>query len=332
MPISSAKLQFKNKPSFSGHETFFCRNLWLKKGFDFLRAGKSFLDPEALHSLGVGKNMVTSIRFWMRAFGFTEDDQLTPLAYALFNDLKSIPENELTLKHCAKGHDPYCEDLGTLWLLHWKLVTTERATIFSLLFNDLRREKVEFTQSNFVYFATRLAELMGLKLSNNSLISDFAVALRIYIPGMIGGKEPEDGFTGLLTELRLIRKLGRINAENTKDSYFNIENSEKPTLPSDIVLFAILEQLTEQNVDDTGSQSLGGQSISFDQMLTERNSPGAVFALSPQGLYDKLLSISRHPVYAKYVVFSDQAGVKELQIKKTLLPLEVLDNYYLSSQ
>jgi len=44
--------------SFSGHESFQCRQLWLKKGFDYIKAGKSFNSGDAVVDLGVGKNMV----------------------------------------------------------------------------------------------------------------------------------------------------------------------------------------------------------------------------------------------------------------------------------
>jgi len=47
--------------SFAGHETFTCKNYWLKKGYDHSREGKKFND-NAVIDLGVGKNMVNSIR------------------------------------------------------------------------------------------------------------------------------------------------------------------------------------------------------------------------------------------------------------------------------
>ncbi len=47
---------------FSGHEKFHCRQFWLKKGYDFVQAGHKFSDKDAVVDLGVGKNMVGSIR------------------------------------------------------------------------------------------------------------------------------------------------------------------------------------------------------------------------------------------------------------------------------
>ena len=90
---------------FSGHESFSCKSLWLKKGYDYLNNGYNFRESDAVISLGVGKNMVSSIRYWLKAFGLTEEDELTEFADYIFSD--------------KDGKDMFTEDLATLWLLHW---------------------------------------------------------------------------------------------------------------------------------------------------------------------------------------------------------------------
>ena len=74
------------KIGFSGHETFVCRHFWLKKGYDFLTQGGSFTDEDAVVSLGVGKNMVSSIRFWMRGFHILDDNGLTEMGTFLLRE------------------------------------------------------------------------------------------------------------------------------------------------------------------------------------------------------------------------------------------------------
>ena len=96
--------------SFSGHESFFCKPLWLKKAYDAMNEGVNFSSPDAVAALGVGKNMVASIRFWSRAFGLSTNDIPTPFAVSIFDT--------------DKGYDPYLEDEGTLWLLHYYLLIT----------------------------------------------------------------------------------------------------------------------------------------------------------------------------------------------------------------
>lgn len=51
------------RPIFSGHESFACKSHWLKRGYDFVRGENNFNDDDAVVRLGVGKNMVASIKF-----------------------------------------------------------------------------------------------------------------------------------------------------------------------------------------------------------------------------------------------------------------------------
>jgi hypothetical protein len=56
---------------FSGHETFPCRYAWLPKAVRALASSPKALSDEenAMVELGVGKNMVRAIRFWVQAAG-----------------------------------------------------------------------------------------------------------------------------------------------------------------------------------------------------------------------------------------------------------------------
>jgi hypothetical protein len=106
----AAKANDKALPvfSFSGHETFVFRYGWLKKAYDAARENAQvFGDDQAIVTLGVGKNMVRSIRHWALATGVLAEEPktrgthlgATPLADFLFG---------------ATGHDPYLEDPNTL--------------------------------------------------------------------------------------------------------------------------------------------------------------------------------------------------------------------------
>jgi hypothetical protein len=59
---------------FSGHESFACRYAWLPKAYRELATDPDALADEdrAMVRLGVGKNMVRSIRFWVEVMGVAE--------------------------------------------------------------------------------------------------------------------------------------------------------------------------------------------------------------------------------------------------------------------
>src|SRR5690242_12332063 len=124
--------------SFSGHETFPFRYPWLKKGFDAVQKdGDVFLRDDAITTLGVGKNMVRSIRNWCLAAGVLAENRErhgalrpTELGNLLFAD---------------DGLDPYLEDPATLWLLHWQIASNRaRATTWFWTFSHFHEP--EFTR------------------------------------------------------------------------------------------------------------------------------------------------------------------------------------------
>ena len=115
---------------FSGHETFHCKHFWPKKGFEFLSKQNSFKSKEAVVELGVGKNMVASIAHWMKVLGLTTGEgeiELTEFANKFFQD---------------DGYDPYIEDKGTLYILHYNLLSKDIASIYNLVFNQFRKTRV----------------------------------------------------------------------------------------------------------------------------------------------------------------------------------------------
>ena len=97
------------EPMFARHETFHLRHMWLKKAYNGLQKdGSLFLREDATVRLGVGKNMVGSIRFWCQAYKVIEREK------------NVLATTELGHRILAEdGLDPYLERPQTLWLLHW---------------------------------------------------------------------------------------------------------------------------------------------------------------------------------------------------------------------
>ncbi len=129
---------------FSGHESFFCKQFWLKKGFDFVKQGKKFSEKTSVIDLGVGKNMVNSIKFWVNAFGVVENKAgTTYLGEYLFGE---------------NGKDLYLEDIASVWLLHYFLVKNGKASIYHIVFNELQAHREDFTKDQLHTFLKRKCE------------------------------------------------------------------------------------------------------------------------------------------------------------------------------
>jgi len=277
---------------FTGHDTFYCRQFWLKKGFDHIKNGKSFND-NAVIDLGVGRNMVTAVRFWVNAFGLGSNDKPSEWAERLFSD---------------EGLDPYIEDIGTLWLLHHELITQKYSSIYSLIFNGFRRQRIEFTKEHLMRFINRRCEQQGVNLNPSSLKRDVDVFINNYaLPD--GNKEVEERFSGLLYELNILSKIEK------SGGWYRIENHNRPSLPPEIVLFCILKNKTNNET-----------TFSFKDLLEKDDSVGRIFALNANGLMNKIQTLITQ--YPKHLVWSDDGGVQTLQIKKELNHWSILEKYY----
>ena len=289
------------KLQFSGHESFICKHFWLKKGYDFLCQKGNFNNDEAVVELGVGKNMVISISYWLKAFGIVDNsNKITDIGKYLFDD--------------RTGKDPYIESIGSIWLLHYYLLKTEKASIYSLFFNEFRRERHEFTKEHLVKFLAKKVEQEG-KVSANTISGDIAVLLRNYLTADYKNTklDVEDEFSNLMLDLELIQSYQVENSEGRNVEWYRVQSNIRPDLPTAIVLYSILDNPTY------------GKSIPFRDLLVGRNSPGVVFALNEDGLYQKIEEITKSN---RNIIYTETAGVRELQIKNNINKEDILNGYY----
>lgn len=246
--------------------------------------------------------MVASIRYWLKAFGLTDEyDQPNNFAEMLFGKF---------------GKDPYIENIGTLWLLHYFLVKTNRASIYSLVFNEFRKERREFNQAQLERFINRKCVESNNTTSPKSIQRDINVFLKNYIRPRHSKKNIDENFSAILIDLGLIQELA--TADSGTGLWYAIASKDRPEIPPEIILFAILDQYSWEELP----QNL---SISFRDLLNGANSVGNIFAMTSRGLLDKIGEIVESN---STIVFSDDAGIKELQFKRPIDRWEILQEYY----
>ncbi len=278
-----------SRPVFSGHETFRCKTHWLKRGYDFICNEGNFNSDDAVIHLGVGKNMVSSIKFWMKAFNFLNaENTVTDIADYLLNDID--------------GKDPYFENMGTLWLLHFMLINNNYSTIYKITFIDFHRLRNEIDKVKLQNFIKTIC-FNGLysKLYNESTVKkDIDVLLHNYCNY---GKENIEEQNTLLSPLNLIR------VGSDKETWiFNYINQNN--IPAEIFLYAIIK-----SKGDT-------MSVSFE-LLQELS---LIFCLDNNELLEIIDRVCC--LYPTEIIFSDNAGIKELQFRRIFEETDVLDSYY----
>lgn len=299
---------------FARHETFCPRYGWLKKGYDRV-AGENgrkadshiFDDEYAIEKLGVGKNMVRSIRFWCMAFKIIEPMKPTnPLRISGAMKPTALGTDLLA----EKGWDPYLEDPASLWLLHWKLFTEPLlVTAWSLAFNLNTLETFTLNDLSRALIEQRETNTSFIRYSESSFKKDASCLTRMYASN---DKTQAEAIECPFTALELINA-----GDRPKTLRFNLD--DKPTLPDPIFLSACCDYADHYAARSTAT--------SLNRLTYGFNSPGVVFKLSESDIGNRL---ERSAPSIQGVSFTESYGNRQLQFEKAphLLARRLLKAYY----
>ena len=300
-------LAYLTNPSFSGHQTFPFRYTWLKKGVDAVVEDPTiFSSEDASVTLGVGKNMVSSIRHWGSVAGLIRTDTYergrllpTPLGKAIFDD--------------KDGFDPYLDDPATLWLIHWQISTNiNQATAWYWAFNILRENQfVTDTFKKELYEWTRQQKETMRPVSDNTLQRDVNCFIRTYCQSRHTAAIVEESFDCPLVELNLIAELPESNG-------YEFQRGEKETLPIE-VFAAMLIAFWDARFSDRDA-------MSFRELMYAPISPGRIFRLDEDTMTLYLERLEH--LTDGTLRYDETADLKQVYRSGNLNPMELLENYY----
>jgi hypothetical protein len=257
------------RPTFGGHEKFVFRHGWLKKGVDGVKADPLiFTNDEALITLGVGKNMVRSIRHWCLATRLVEGTNGVGLS-------RPLAPTDFALKLLdPNGWDPYLEDIGSLWLLHWKLSTNlSRGFVFYLLFS--RFMETEFTKRHLSNFLHSQFEQREIHATPGTIDREIDVCLHTYVPAIRtkSGSITEESLDCPLAELDLLRYI-------PNDNVYRLNIGPKNSLPLGVFGFTLLTFFS--------SFLENRRTVNVDDCIYREGSPGQVFKLDENSVVEYL--------------------------------------------
>jgi hypothetical protein len=284
---------------FSGHETFTFRYAWLPKAHNIVaKSDKAFSDEDqAMVELGVGKNMVRSIRFWATYLGIINSDGGRSYSVTPFGEALLDPEN---------GYDPYLEDSQTLWLLHWRLSTASEP-IFAWHYLLNKWQESELITSNILPMMTR--ELEGVhKVSRNSLDGLLKIFYHTYVPTR--GKKSkvnEDNLDCPLVQLRLVEHAGaKDESGSKKELIYVFRRGEKPEISNALFYYCLTDYWAIKYPDE--------MTLSYGQIASEEGSPGQIFKLSDADIQERLHAVDERN---RHFQFTDSTSSRFLERKFT---------------
>lgn len=221
----------KIKIKLQGHEKFALREGWINKALQILPENPdAFTRRDATDLFGIGSNMVKSLRYWMRAFGLTNN---------------AGTELSETGRLIAQ-YDPYLEDSFTLWIMHSYIAKNEEfATTWFMYFNRCDAEELEKSEVVTILSREIKKYVNGGSFSEKSLSNDVDVLLNMYSRN----KEklnPEDKNISPFSHLALIKKL---------DGKYVKCHPSKKIFPEEVVLYELSLRLA------------GNEGISIEEVL-----------------------------------------------------------------
>lgn len=289
------------KIKLKGNESFNFREGWLRKGMRSIIANpKAFSADDIMEQLGVGSKMVKSIRFWLQATG---------LAYEEIVEGGRCRAQHLTpFGHIAGEYDPYFDDIFTLWIIHYHIVSNESLCIaWNMFFNEFSGD--EFTKEEMlnvlrVKLLKRIPQSQSF--SESSLEDDCQSILKMYLPEE-NITTPEESLACPLSEL------GLLDRDSISGSRFSKSMPKSSDLDLLVVFYVMLKNLSEDKL-----------SVSIADLLSQPNNIGRVFNLNRIMLGDYLDKLRA----LKLISINRTAGLDMVYIDRYISPDSILRRYY----
>ena len=290
----------RNKATFGRHETFPLRYGWLTKGVEAIKKtpGIFSVPMDAMVQLGVGRNMVNAVRYWLQVTNIVKFDDgegsVTSIGEALIGD---------------EG-DRYLEDEATLWIIHWLIASNaELATGFYWFFNHFSIPSFQ-DKDSLQALSSFVEQEMKTNRSQSTLKSDISTLFRMYAPV---ASRSDDHLDSPLAQLQLI--------DTEVEQSHRSPRTLRPFLPPIALHFALQQRFFAQPQQPAFPIRVllyGGDGWAI---------PGAVFRLNEGGLMHAMERVVEY--YPEYYELRETAGLHQIYRNTEVVePSSVLRTYY----
>lgn len=306
------------KVKLKGNESFNFREGWLRKGMRCVENCESlFSQDDVMEQLGVGSKMVKSIRFWLQATALCEEKYINSgksRAQYLTDDFGKV-----ILKY-----DPYFDDIFTLFLIHYQIVSNEELCIvWNIFFNEYDGQ--DFSKDDMISTCKALLDKKmdeGCTYSDSSFEDDCSSIIKMYMNDDASFERqnrvllkdeknelhPEDSLVCPLVDLGLLHKSSKGKGKYIKTS------PARGKLDKLAVFYVIMKNLIQNNKT----------SVSIDDLLKAPNNIGRVFNLNRVSINEYLdqLRISGH------LTINRTAGLDMVYVNSIMKPQDIMIEYY----
>lgn len=299
----------------SGHESFACRYAWLPKVARHLPRDPKLLANEsrAMVELGVGKNMVRSIRFWALSAGIAVAERRNTS-----HNLTEFAESMLG----ERGLDPYLEDIRTLWLIHWKLATNSDAPLLAWDYLINNWHEPEITPSAAIASLTKEIVKQGDTLSHSTITQHFEAFVHTYVPTR--GKKGdirEDNLDCPLVELEFLVHRGEHGSSGSsgrRESIYAFNRDSKPEISQELFIYSLNAFWERRHASEAN--------LSLREVVNGHGSPGQVFKLPEDDVRSRLeeLNQNSHELFS----YAESLNLQQVRRHTTCRERDLLRRIY----
>lgn len=271
------------------HESFSIREGWLSKGLLAVKNNsRVFSMDDATDVLGIGTNMVKSLKYWLYATNLINDEK---------NNIKITELGNLILEY-----DPYMEDEFTWWMIHINLLLNEDDFyVGNLFFNKILSKN--FSKEEVFNIVSNVLETKKLEYNDKILVDEINMIIKTYVVDS-STDNPENNFNCPLADLELLNRISKDNYELLKPNYRNLNFL--------VVYFLVLKILD------------GREYISIDELLKVQNSPSRLLNLDKNLLNDYLDDMRRNDL----ITINRTAGLNMIYMSKVLSLSDIFSEYF----
>lgn len=278
-----------NKVKMKRHESFSIREGWLSKGLLAVKENvKVFSCEESTDILGIGTNMVKSLKYWLFATNLIKDEK---------NSIVITELGNLVLKY-----DPYMEDEFTWWMIHINmLLNQEDFYVGNVFFNKCISKN--FSKEDVYKIISEHLNQKKLDFNEKILVDEINTIIKTYVVDNTNDT-PENNFNSPLADLELLKRISKDNYERLKPDYRSLN-------------YLVVYYLVIQNLD-------GRDYLSIDELLKIQNSPSKLLNLDKNLFNDYLDDMRREGL----ITINRTAGLNMIYVANALDLEEIFKKYF----
>lgn len=260
--------------AYARHQSFYLRDKWLSKGLRAVQDNKRFFYIEdSFEKIGLGKNMVEALKYWLVAFRVIEEilqdgqkcHKLTELGEVIFN------------------HDRVLQYNSTLSILHYNLVTNsdDQSTVFDWFFNVYKEtsfKKDDLLNSFKVWVSQRETK----EISDKSLKRDIDCLIQFYSK-KANEDDPEDVTFCPFYRLKLVN----IEPSASEREKINKTSPAIDDVTVEALYYTLLDYCSKEDI----------RLLSIDEIINKTNMWGKTYNLSRNKIIEALNKLTNHEIY-----------------------------------